>query len=187
MNHRKPVSFYQHHEGGGIAVSEEVEPISKAELLNAIRVERQKLEQTLARLDQAQMTEPRVEGEWSVKDILAHLVAWEGRMVRWLGEAHRGQVPQIPATWDDVHQLNAQSYREQRDRSLEDVLLDFHRSYREALETVEAFPEGDLVDPDRFVWRKGQPLWVMVAANTSWHYKEHTESIRTWLEKSPAR
>ena len=168
-------------------MSEGEESISKAELLSAIHVERQKLEEMLARLDQAQMTEPGVEGEWSVKDILAHLVTWEGRMVRWLGEAQRGQVPHVPATWDDIHQLNAQSYQEQQDRPLENVLSDFQRSYHEALTTVEAFPEEDLVDPDRFEWRKGQPLWVMVAANTFWHYKEHAESIQAWLKGSPDR
>jgi hypothetical protein len=67
--------------------------------------------------------------------------------------------------------------------SLERVLADFHRSYESALARVEALTEEDLVDPQRFAWRKGDPLWHMVAANMWEHYQEHRESIEKWLEE----
>jgi hypothetical protein len=41
----------------------------------------------------------------------------------------------------------------------------------------------DLFDPDQFVRREGRPQWVMVAANTSWHYKEHEVTLADWLER----
>ena len=50
---------------------------SKAEFLNDIQVERKRLERNLNNLTAIDMTQQGVVGEWSVKDVLAHLVAWE--------------------------------------------------------------------------------------------------------------
>jgi hypothetical protein len=85
-------------------------------------------------------------------------------------------------TWDDLDEWNEQTYQKHRLRPLEEVMADFQLSYPQALQAVHEVSEPDLIDPQRFVWREGRPLWVMVAANTSWHYKEHNESIRNWLE-----
>jgi hypothetical protein len=129
------------------------------------------------------MTEPGVTGTWSVKDLLAHITVWEQRMVGWVAESLRDRVPQqLPSgmTWDDLDQWNEQTYRESRDKPLDQVLTEFDRSYSQALEAVKAAPETELIDPDRFPWREGKPLWHMVAANTCWHYKEHREEIETW-------
>jgi hypothetical protein len=165
-------------------MSEQMEPISKEEMLSAIRAERKSLEGTLAQLSPGQMLQPGVEGVWSVKDILAHIVAWEQRMIRWVREAVRGEVPQMlppGMTWDDIDEWNEQIYEENRDLALEEVLAALQRSHQEALDVVESTTEEDLVDPTRFDWREGRPLWPIVAANTWWHYKEHNESIRAWL------
>lgn len=61
------------------------QPTSKAELLQWIRRDRTALEQTLAQVSPAQMTLPGRDG-WSIKDHLAHLVAWQ----RILLESHLG-------------------------------------------------------------------------------------------------
>ena len=159
--------------------------MTKAEIMKLIRGEREGLEHVLAGLSEGQMTRPGVENGWSVKDLMAHIIDWEGRLVQWIEESLRGEVPQRPApgmTWDDLDRLNKQTYVLNKDRDLGDVLADFHRSYERALATVEALPEEDLVDPQRFAWREGAPLWHMVAANMWEHYQEHRESIDTWLK-----
>ncbi len=130
------------------------------------------------------MAQPGVESNWSVKDILAHIMAWEKRMVQWLEESLRGEVPERPApgmSWDDLDRLNEQIYRENRDRALDEVLADFRQSHEESLRVVEAIAEEDLIEPERFEWREGDPIWHMVAGNTWWHYKEHRETISNWL------
>jgi len=48
---------------------------SKAEFLNSIQVERRRLERNFGNLTEIDMTRPGVVGKWSVKDVLAHLVA----------------------------------------------------------------------------------------------------------------
>ena len=161
------------------------EKMTKSRLLEEIQIEHQRLEKTLAMVDEEQMLIPGVIDVWTIKDILAHITVWEQRMVRWLGEAMSGEVAQmLPAgmTWDDLDEWNEQTYQEHRHRPLKEVLADFDLSYPQALTAAKEVPEQDLIDPDRFDWREGDPLWVMVAANTFWHYTEHEESIRAWLE-----
>jgi hypothetical protein len=158
--------------------------LTKPKILELIQAERADLEGTLARLSDEQMTRPGVEGGWSVKDLLAHLTVWETRMVEWIGQSLRGEVPERPApgmTWDDLDRLNEETYLLYKDRSLSEALSDFHTTYRRAMEVVSSLQERDLLDPQRFAWRQGAPLWHMVAANTWEHYQEHHAAISHWL------
>jgi len=52
-------------------------PTNKTDLLAAIDQERGALETFLETLTPEQMVATRVVGEWSVKDVLAHLIEWE--------------------------------------------------------------------------------------------------------------
>ena len=44
--------------------------------------------------------------------------------------------------------------------------------------------EYDLLDPNRFEWRQGTPMWELVMANTWDHYQEHQKTISNWLNNS---
>jgi hypothetical protein len=161
------------------------EQMSKEQLIEEIRLERIHLEKTLEKITEQQMITPGVMDAWTVKDLLAHITVWEQRMIRWLEQTVRDEVPEmlpLGMTWDDIDKWNEQTYQKHRQRDLDEVLADFNFSYPQALSAVQDISEEDLIDPNRFAWRDGRPLWVMVAANTSWHYKEHEETITTWLK-----
>jgi hypothetical protein len=153
--------------------------VNKLELLEAIRAERETLEEALAELSREQMTRRDLDGAWSVKDILAHIAAWERWMIGWTGQLLRGEQPHDPApveTDEELDQLNAENYRRNRDRPLDDVLADFRRSYVDALHLAESLAEAHLQEEHPGTWPHG-PLWQGVAANTCWHYREHLDSL----------
>ena len=160
------------------------EPRSKDELLKCIRITHKRLETTLAKVPSDSMLLAGVEGEWSVKDLLAHIAAWERRMVVWLEQAREGhEVSMLPPgmTWDDLDSWNAQTYREHADDPLDAVLQESEAAFQAAFQTVSDTGTYELMYPGRFEWRKGSPLWKMVAANMYWHYDEHRETIERWL------
>jgi hypothetical protein len=162
------------------------EEMSKQKILDLIRVEWEALETVLARLNRDQMLQPGVTGDWSVKDLVAHLAAWEGKMVQWLEESLRGEVPDRPApgqSWDDIDWVNEQFYTENRDKTLAEVLAAFRDGHRHAQQVIENLSEEELLDPHRFEWRKGDPMWHLVATNTWEHYQEHRETIENWLKE----
>lgn len=160
---------------------------SKQEMLDLISNEWEALGAVLEPLDRKTMSQAGVESTWSVKDILAHISAWEKLMIQWLEESLRGETPQRPApgeSWDDLDTFNEQLYLENKDKTLDDVLQEFGEIHQVAMKIVEAMDESDLLEPDRFEWRKGDPIWHLVAGNTWLHFKEHRETISRWSTAS---
>ena len=55
--------------------------MTRDEILEALHASRAQVEAALTGLTDAQLIEPGALGEWSVKDILSHLTAWEAEAV----------------------------------------------------------------------------------------------------------
>jgi hypothetical protein len=160
------------------------EAVSKQSLLESIQRERKALEATLDKLVPSQFHETGVEGDWTVKDLLWHLSAWQRLLIRWTQALQRGDIPDRPPPgedWSDLDALNHSMYLENLDRALDETLDEFYASQRDTIELVESLSEDQLFDSSHFAWRQGDPLWHMVAANTWWHDKEHHETIVLWL------
>jgi hypothetical protein len=157
----------------------QTEKLTKPELLDQIRAERGRLEETLARLTHAQMLLPGVDGEWSVKDALAHISTWERWMICWTNSLLQGKKPDTPDPWD-VERMNAGTYARVKEIPLAAVLEEFRESYWDSLALIEGLDEEQLQTVHTDTWPMG-PLWTGVAANTNWHYKEHRTDIQKWL------
>ena len=56
--------------------------LSKTQLLTELRHEQVAWEALLDEIGEAHMTQPKVAGGWSIKDIVAHLTGWRRRSVR---------------------------------------------------------------------------------------------------------
>lgn len=163
------------------------EKMDKQKLLQSIRDARERLEEIVTAVPRERLMNPGVEGSYSVKDLLAHISVWERRMIGWLADILQDKEPDMlppGMTWDDLDRWNEETFLECRHQVLDDVLDEFHTSYRDALKAVEDASEDDLIDPDRFAWRQGRALWELVSANMDWHYVEHDETIRAWLESA---
>lgn len=146
--------------------------MTKVELLGLIHSGLADFESTLASFNDAQMVEAKVSDDWTVKDILAHITAWE----RWLLHRLSGAMKTQPVSYSeaDVNRINAEFHAASRTRSLADVQADFRRVHQEVLTAVEAQPA--VVE--------GLPL-ELIANNTYGHYAEHLPSMRAWLDKAP--
>ena len=106
-------------------------PTTKHQLLEAIELERSALEEFLAGLSPEQMTQPGLVGEWSAKDVLAHLIEWEQMVLNWYSAGVKGNVPVTPSeeyNWGQTPQLNQKIYEKHRDRPLADIQKDFKSS-----------------------------------------------------------
>jgi len=153
----------------------------------AMRSERANLESLIAPLSYEQLCLPALDGQRSVKDVMAHIAAWERRCVGWIETGLHGEMPSLPEAgyeWEDIDDLNEKTFQENKDRSLQEVLADSHQAYEQLLAQVQALSEADLTEPHRFAWTEsGTSLVPFVAANSYEHYHEHSEQIREWIEK----
>jgi hypothetical protein len=156
------------------------EEIGRKELLEKIRGERKLLEKALARFDHADYLAPIFDGGWSIKDVLAHLVAWEQQMIAWVDQVSAGVLPDMPNSDEAVDALNKQFFHQNKDLSLGQVLQSFGRSYLQALAVAENTPEEVLYTKNLIVGREN-PYWITVAANTFWHYEEHRKALEQYF------
>ena len=165
--------------------------VTKAQLLELIRRERAAWEALLADVGESRMTRPGVVGDWTFKDVAAHLTAWRQRVVNRLRAAQRGERP-APAPWiaagipaeDDP--INDWIYRANRDRPLADVLRESRESLEQLEAAAQALSEQDLTDPQRFSWMEGTSLSEAIFGNSMDHFHEdHEPELRAWLAQQP--
>jgi hypothetical protein len=155
-------------------------PSDKNDVIRRIQDGRVAFDRAIGSIGPERLSAELSEGEWIIRDLLHHISAWERLMVKWIEESIRGETPDRPAPheeWGDLDALNAQIVAEGHALSEEQILSNFVDSYHAAIEIVKRMSDDDLFDGDRFAWRKGEPIWYLVAANTWWHYQEHSEQI----------
>lgn len=163
-------------------MTEELKTIPYGELLVLIRQERAKLETLLESLSDEQFLIPGVTGKWSVKDTLTHITAWEQRYIHLLEDLLAGKTPKRIESPAEVDAENARIFQGNKDKPLSQVRQEFADSYVQALALAENTSEEALYTPN-YVPFGDYPLWVLVAANTCWHYQEHSAEIKAWLAK----
>ncbi len=154
--------------------------MTKAELIQKIESDWDNLQAALDGLTEEQMHRPGVVGEWTIKDILAHITAWQSRLIATMFKAERGLTPEAAEPGKTIDQLNEKFYREMKDRSFDQVWDDLDSSYHQLLSRLEGWKEKDLFDPKRFKWMKGEPFVEYIAGDSYEHYAEHAEQIRKW-------
>jgi uncharacterized protein (TIGR03083 family) len=152
--------------------------IDKATLLNNVRSGRYRLDGLLATFTDEQLARPGEEGDWSVKDVVAHITWHEREIVnmlraRSLEEGVSSELWGLP-----THERNRAIYDANRDRSLQDVLAESRQVYAELGELLAGLSEADLTDPGRYkdMPAEWQP-WKLIAENTYEHYHDHAEAI----------
>ena len=161
------------------------ETMDKITLLDRMHKGFEELDTLLISFTPEQMTAEGVNGEWTIKDVLMHLTAWEQRVLERFQAVAANSEPASPAasTDEDVNQLNERFFQENRERALADVLADYHAAYQRMVNEVENAEDADLFQVGKFSWLGSDTaLWELVAGNTYEHIQEHIGSIRDWHE-----
>lgn len=157
---------------------------TKMELMDSIHLTRRQLEKKFSRLTPHQMVWPGSMGDWSVKDILAHLVDWEQRFIGWYKAGLKEDVVETPApgmTWRELPRLNQVGYEKHKDEPLRLVLKQFEGSHREILALIQRMTEQEIFTPKYYAWTGDSSLLPWIVANTSSHYNWARRNIRTTL------
>lgn len=134
------------------------------------------LKLTLAGLSERDMEE-RVNGDWTRRDVLAHLEAWERRAAAMYDSLRVGRDPDYVEEGGLGDALNDRIFEENRSRSLADVRRGETEAYEALVRAVETAPEADLFDPDRFAWTHGRPFAEWILGNSSGHYDDHADQL----------
>lgn len=162
--------------------------ISKGEALAAIEREREAWESLLGRIGEARMLEPGVFGEWSFKDLVAHLNGWDLDSLGYLEAVALGQddpQPPWPERLENEEEINAWLVGQGRDRFLGEVIGDSRETFARLAGIVQRLPEDAFSDPERFASLDGMsPAECIAGGRWFAHFRdEHPPDVEAWLSE----
>ena len=100
---------------------------------------------------------PNVCGEWSSKDILAHLTSFEEVLVEVLSSVHD---PSQPTPLLDRlradKSFNDSEVSARRDKSVEQVLANYEAAHRQVMASAEKLPDETFREPGTLPWYGAQ-------------------------------
>jgi hypothetical protein len=115
------------------------------------------------------VVEDSLPNNWSVKDVLGHIAAWEWRCASLLEASHATKA--LLKAQPDVFALNREIYEERKEWNWEEVEYDFRAAHHTLLEAIRHLPPEQL--NDEFVQRT-------IAEETWEHYAEHLDDLKRW-------
>ncbi|HEU5433930.1 MAG TPA: maleylpyruvate isomerase N-terminal domain-containing protein [Thermomicrobiales bacterium] len=133
-----------------------------------------------AGLPEARLTEPGVAGDWSVKDVIAHVTTWEEEALAHLPTILAGGAPpRYAAQYGGLDAFNALTAARWRDRPLADALRRQDEIHRRLIEFIQQAPDDQIATETRFRRR--------LRLDTYGHYPLHTAMIWAWREEPAAK
>jgi uncharacterized damage-inducible protein DinB len=164
--------------------------MTKARFLETLRERRRQWEDAIAAIGEERMTQPGFAGEWSVRDVVAHITAYERWLLEQIEAAARGEQAPLSVLDDsDMERRNRAAHEQTRALPLDAVMAEARRVWEGLLQIAERSSEADLIEPARapaFVrkgWGESAALWQGIANLTYEHYDEHLPDFAAWADK----
>jgi hypothetical protein len=148
----------------------------KGQVLDKIERTWKAFKESYAGFTDAQLLQPGVTEDWSVKDILAHVSTWEDETLKHLPHVLQGvRPPRYSVLYGGIDAFNAQMTERKRSLSLSEVLRQLDETHARLVEYVQSAPEEQFTKETRFRRR--------LRLDTYSHYPIHTQAIREWRLK----
>lgn len=155
--------------------------MTKDEITDALEDGRELFLDAIDGLSDEEMQTAGVVGDWSIKDIMIHISAWEAELVKLLWQIKQGQKPTTMHFSDrQVDEVNQEWFVAYHARPFERVMDDFAAVRKQTARRLEGYSEEELNNPQGYGWLNGHPLWEWVAEDSYQHEAEHTAQIRAW-------
>ena len=159
--------------------------MNKAELMEWLRGEQQQWRDLLMQFDEAGLEMPGVNGDWSLKDLVAHLTTWHRDHILCLEAAIKGTPvpdPPWPLEITNTDEINTWIFSQSSPRPIKNVLDENEQVFEMLIGIVESFPDDiriETVKEQRVVQFGDQQFSVGYFFD---HFHEdHEAQIRAWL------
>ncbi len=130
-----------------------------------------------------------VYGEWTVRDILAHIAAWDWALVEGVDELLAGQRPAFVqyATRTGEAEFNARAVEEARSVTFDEILAHLRSVHETLLARLESLTDDEWGRSSPYRWGNGTPMTVASLFDYSYkgetHYGGHAGELEAWLER----
>jgi hypothetical protein len=162
----------------------------KEHILAAMREQLDRWEELLSRLSEAEVVSPNFDLDWSIKDVMAHLWAWQQISIARMEGGLESQEPNYPQwivesieNWeDDSDRINALTFDKFHEKSWSDIYQSWKHGYIRFLDLGNQFSEPDLLAGGKYPWLNGYSLAFILIASYD-HHQEHFDKLKKWLKE----
>ena len=155
------------------------EPLTVSELVELVEETFESWMQLLESVPSERLEEPGVSGDWSIKDIIAHITWHEEQMV----EAMELRALVGSEWWElPTNERNAKIYEEYKSSPLADVLDDAIGTHEQLVHWIKTLTDEELNETGQF--EEMPEEWIfgeILAQNTYEHYGDHAASVAAWI------
>lgn len=153
-------------------------PLCRRHLLARLAAERAGLLWQCIGLDEKSLTQVPACGDWTIREVLVHIAAWDRWVLRQLSRVLAGEAPDLTAR--DMDAFNAANVAAWRGRSLEELATELHEARAAWVTWMESLPVEAFFQ--RRPIGKGDwspPTWARIFQE---HDAEHAAQIVAWQE-----
>ncbi len=152
----------------------------KEHILAALREQFNSWEELRTSLSEEQITAPHFDFDWSIKDVMTHLWAWQQISIARMEGGLHDREPAFPKwivesveNWEeDADRINALTFERNHKKPWSEIHQNWRDGVLRFLELGNKISERDLLDGDRYTWLKGYPLAFILVASYD-HHQEH--------------
>jgi hypothetical protein len=152
------------------------------ELLDDLAAARDEFLAAVADIDPALRTTSGLVGDWSARDLLAHVGYWSGHAGEALHRAEQGELSEFGRDELSVDERNEVVTRVARETDFATVASREQAAYDAFAARLAAVDPESLDDRDQ----DGDTLEEIVGFDGAGHYREHTLDIRAWFDGKEA-
>jgi uncharacterized damage-inducible protein DinB len=148
--------------------------MKKSEIEERVRASHRKLTDALEGLSEDEGTRAGLNPQWSIKDALSHITAWEFEGARNLREIQAGTWKPQRLSQQLIDDFNERAVRERAARSFAEVRAEFDRAHGEMEQVIASLP--DEID-------EKSPTYKFIEGVTFRHHEHHAGQIKNYRDR----
>lgn len=145
--------------------------MKKREIVERVRASHQKLRDALEGLSEEDCARKGLTAEWSIKDALSHITAWEIEGARSLREIQAGTWKPRRLSQELIDDFNARAVKERAARSFAEVREEFDRAHADMEQVIASLPEEI---------EEKSPTYKFIEGVTFEHHAHHAAQIANY-------
>jgi len=155
-------------------------------------------DETIRAIGVGRLEEPGMMGNWSAKDLIAHVTGWQWKTLQSMEASLAGvdypatpwpQELNDPGSWvadGNTEAINQWIHENVASHSAEDVIAQSRQQWDTLQTLVSRLTADQMRDPRFFAWTGGRPLVDVIESGDFFqHFREHRQAdIDPWIEKN---
>jgi hypothetical protein len=158
--------------------------LRRADLIARLRADMARLLAAVSHIPEERRGQVIYDG-WAVKEILAHIAAWDREIARGLDELLAGRRPAFVSYRED--EFNAQTAQASRGKSLADVRAEVQDAHEQLISRVEGLTDDQWQQPSAYQWSDQTLMTIASLFGYTYkgqtHYAGHAAEIDEWARR----